>query len=133
MLIYCDSVIMIYYFDGDPALKARAVQRVDGLLAAGDQIAVSHLSRLECRLKPLRTGNAASLALYDDFFAHPSVQIVPITPAVFDRATMIRATLNFKLADALHLAAAVEAGCDLFLTNDTRLGRFQDIAVEILP
>ena len=74
-----------------------------------------------------------TLALYDDFFALPNVQIVPITQAVFDRATLIRATLNFKLADSLHLAAAVEAGCDLFLTNDTQLGRFPDITVEILP
>jgi uncharacterized protein len=133
MLIYCDSVILIYYYEGDPALKARAVRRITDLLTVGDRIAVSQLSRLECRLKPLRTGNATSLALYDDFFADPSVQIVPIDQAVFDRATLIRASLNFKLADSLHLAAAVEAGCDLFLTNDTRLGRFSDIPVEILP
>jgi len=52
---------------------------------------------------------------------------------VFDRATVIRATNNFKLADSLHLAAAVEAGCDRFLTNDNRLSVFTDIAVEVLP
>ena len=32
-----------------------------------------------------------------------------ITPAVFDRATLIRAKHNFKLGDSLHLAAAVGA------------------------
>ena len=30
-------------------------------------------------------------------------------------------------------AAAVEVGCDRFLTNDTRLSAFADIAVEVLP
>ena len=133
MLIYCDTVIIVYRFEGDPPFKPRANQRLADLQSAGDTIAVSHLTRLECRLLPIRRGDAATLALYDGFFADPSVQLVPITQAVFDRATLIRATLNFKLADSLHLAAAVEAGCDLFLTNDTRLGRFSDIPVEILP
>lgn len=133
MLIYVDSVILIYYYDGAPPLKARAVRRITDLRAAGDRIAVSDLSRLECRLKPMRTGNASSLALYDRFFALPDVQLVPIDGAVFDRATVIRAIHNFKLADALHLAAAAEAGCDRFLTNDMRLSRYTDVPVEILP
>ena len=131
MLIYLDSVI--YHIGGDPPFRARANKRIADLESAGDRFAVSHLSRLECRLRPIRIGDAAALALYDDFFALPNVQIVPITQAVFDRATLIRATFNLKLGDALHLAAAVEAGCDRFLTNDTALARFPDIPVEILP
>jgi predicted nucleic acid-binding protein len=61
------------------------------------------------------------------------VQIVPITTAVFDRATLIRAAHNFKLGDSLHLAAATEAHCDRFLTNDARLAAFTAIPVEVLP
>jgi predicted nucleic acid-binding protein len=37
------------------------------------------------------------------------------------------------LADALHLAAAIEFGCDVFLTNDNQLAAFPDIAIEVLP
>jgi hypothetical protein len=33
----------------------------------------------------------------------------------------------------LHLAAAIEAGCDRFLTNDNRLTTFPDLPVEVLP
>ena len=133
MLVYLDSVIVIYRMEGDPPFKIRANQRISDLESAGDRFAVSHLSRLECRLRSIRNGNAVMLAQYDAFFALPHVQIVPITQAVFDRATLIRATFNFKLADSLHLAAAVEAGCDLFLTNDAALSRFTGIPVEILP
>lgn len=39
----------------------------------------------------------------------------------------------YSLADSLHLAAAVEAGCDRFLTNDQRLAAFPDMTVELLP
>ena len=78
-------------------------------------------------------GDTGRLVLYDAFFVRPDVRILPISPAVFDRATLIRAAHGFKLGDSLHLAAAAEAGCDRFLTNDTRLSAFTDITVEVLP
>jgi predicted nucleic acid-binding protein len=56
-----------------------------------------------------------------------------LTTAVVDRATVIRGRYRFKTPDALHLAAAIEAGCQTFLTNDARLGGFPDLTVEALP
>ena len=123
----------MYFFDYTGPFNTRAVNRIAALRAAGDQIAVSDLSRLECRVKPLKLGDTRKLATYDAFFAQPDVDLMPINTAVFDRATEIRATHNFKLADSLHLPAAVEGGCGRFLTNDTRLASFPDIPVEVLP
>jgi predicted nucleic acid-binding protein len=40
---------------------------------------------------------------------------------------------RYGLANAFHLAAAVEFGCDVFLTNDNQLANFPDITVEVLP
>lgn len=133
MRVYGDSVIWIYYLEGQPAFQARAVARLTALWSAGDKMAISDLVRLECRMRPIQLGDASGLADFDDLFAQPNVELVPITSAVFDRATVIRATYNFKLADSIHLAAAIEAGCDLFLTNDSRLASFPDIPVEVLP
>ena len=133
MLVYCDSLIPIYYFDHTGLFNVRATNRLTALATAGDHIAVSDLVRLECRVKPVKTGDTAKQAVFDAFFARPDVRLVPITTAVFDRATLIRASHNFKLGDSLHLAAAAEAGCDRFLTNDTRLSSFTDITVEVLP
>jgi predicted nucleic acid-binding protein len=133
MLIYCDSVILIYFLDTVGPLNVRAVSRMAAMRAAGDVAAFSDRSRLECRVKPLRLGAATTLADFDAFFTRPDVRLLPITPAVFDRATLIRAAHNFKLGDSLHRAAAVEAGCDRFLTNDRRLSSFADITVEVLP
>jgi predicted nucleic acid-binding protein len=133
ILIYCDSMILMYFFDHAGTFNVRASNRLAALAAAGDRIAVSPLVRLECRVKPIMMGDAARLARYDAFFARPDVCMLAITPAVFDRATIIRATYQFKLGDSLHLAAAVEASCDRFLTNDTRLSAFTGIAVEVLP
>jgi predicted nucleic acid-binding protein len=133
MLIYLDTAILIYFYEGTPPFQARAAARLAALAAAGDGVAASDLSRLECRVKPIRLGDAAALAVYDGFFARPDVTLVPITAAVFDRATTIRATRNYGLADSLHLAAAIAGGCHRVLTNDHRLGGFPDIPVEVLP
>ena len=133
MIIYWDSVITIYLLDHSGSFQTRARARLATLEKAGDQIAVSDLSRLECRIKPVRTGDAASLTQFDAFFARPDVQRVPLSTAVYDRATLLRATYNFKLGDSLHLAAAIEAGCDLLLTNDHRLSKCTEIRIEVLP
>jgi predicted nucleic acid-binding protein len=133
MRIYSDSVILIYYLEGDASFKARATARLGALWAAGDIVVISDLVRLECRVRPIRLGDATALSQYDGLFARANVERVAITTAVFDRATAIRATSSFSLADSLHLAAAVEGGCDLFLTNDSRLSQFTDILVEALP
>lgn len=133
MLVYCDSVILMYFFDHVGPLNLRATNRLAALAGAADTLACSDLVRLECRVKPIQTGDAAKLGVYDAFFARPDVQHVLITRPVFELATLIRAAHKFKLADSLHLAAAIEGGCNLFLTNDARLSAFADIPVEVLP
>ena len=133
MLVYSDSVILMYFFDHTGPFNFRATARLASLAAAKDRLAISHLVRLEYRIKPLKAGDTVKLTLFDAFCVRPDVRLVPITTAVFDRATVIRATHNFKLGDSLHLAAAVGAGCDRFLTNDARLAAFPDIPVEVLP
>jgi predicted nucleic acid-binding protein len=60
------------------------------------------------------------------------LDVLPVPPVVCDRAARIRAQYGFKPLDSLHLAAAVEHRCTLFLTRDARLKRFTDVAVEIL-
>src|SRR5438876_2269842 len=110
MLIYCDSVILMYFFDHVGPFNIRATHRLAAMATARDQIAISDLVRLEYRVLPLKAGDTAKLAIFDTFCSHPDVRVVPITAAVFERATVIRATHGFKLADSLHLAAAVEAG-----------------------
>lgn len=133
MLIYLDSVILIYFLDAAGPLHHRASQRLARLHAEGDRVAVSDLTRLECRVHPIQQADRTRLAIFDGFFAQPDVTTVPLSPAVYDRATLIRARFAFKTIDALHLAAAIESGCSSMLTNDTRLARFPDLTVEVLP
>src|SRR2546421_202086 len=79
------------------------------------------LTRLECRVKHLKTGDTALLQDFDDYFTGAITEVVTLSSQVMDRATDIRARHGFKTPDAIHLAAALVAGCDVFLTNDHRL------------
>ncbi len=92
----------------------------------------SRLSRLECRSKPMRTGDAATLAQFDVFFAGVELILLEVTSAVVERATEFRAKYNLKTPDALHYATAVEAGVAVFLTGDRGLEKCSEVPVEIL-
>jgi predicted nucleic acid-binding protein len=133
MLVYLDSVICIYAVEGAPSFKARARARLAAMRAAADHPAISDLTWLEGRVKPMRLGDAVALADMEAFLTGSDVVRVPLPTAVYERACRIRAFHHYKLGDALHLAAAVESSCDLFLTNDHRLSSFPDIPVEVLP
>lgn len=61
-----------------------------------------------------------------------------VSPELPSRGPSIPTGFSFwtnvhKLADVLHPAVAIEGRCNLFLTNDHRLGGFLALTVEVLP
>jgi predicted nucleic acid-binding protein len=82
MVVYCDSVILIYWLDQMGPFHLRAENRMQVLQAAGDGIAISDLTRLECRVGALKRKDAVALASFHKFFARPEVRIVPLTAAI---------------------------------------------------
>jgi uncharacterized protein len=131
-MVFLDANPVIYLIEQPADLGPKATARVAVLLANGERLAVSDLVRMECQVGPLKANDAALLAKYTTFFGSPDLDVLPVSPAVCDRAARIRAQYGFKPLDSLHLAAAVEHGCTLFLTSDAQLKRFPDIPVEIL-
>jgi predicted nucleic acid-binding protein len=127
--VYLDAAPVIYAVEQVPLYAAA----VDARLSTAEVVqVVSDLTRMECRVKPLRDGNSDLLKDYDDYFEGAVTEIVALSREVIDGATAIRAQYGLKTPDAIHLAAAVVSGCDVFLTNDHRLDRFPDIAVEVI-
>ena len=127
--IYLDATIVIYLVEQVSPFAAAVEAR---LRQTGIVLVASELTRLECRVKPLRLGDVNLLRNYDEFFNTAVSEITPLSADVIDRATAIRAPYGFKTPDAIHLAAAVVSGCDVFLTNDSQFDRFTDIKVELV-
>jgi predicted nucleic acid-binding protein len=89
------------------------------------------MSVLECRVKPLREGNAALLKRYDDFFA--SVRIVELSAAVVDAATLLRARDGLKTPDALQAASAfVASESPVFVTVDAGFAKVSGLDLRLI-
>lgn len=123
--VYLDSAPVIDLVEQVLPFYTRLLQ----VIQSADVLIVSDLTRLECRVLPLRVANHSLLADYDAFFTTQVSEVVSLTSAILDKATEIRAFHRYSVADSIHLAAAIVSGCDLFLTNDLRLTGFDEIQV----
>lgn len=131
-MIYADANVIIRLLEGDAATRAPLETRLLPFRGTTGFLYTSRLSWLECRVKPLRANDTKLLGLYDAFFASAEVEVLELTREVVEKATVLRATLNVKTPDALHLGAAVLSGAKVFLTGDKALVRCKEIAVEVL-
>ena len=114
------------YLDAAPTIyrvEAREpwAGRIEAVISTVSDLTLvaSELTRLECLVLPVRTADTLLQQRYERLFDR--MTLLPMTRAVFERATDLRATHSLKTPDALHLACAIENGCDEFWTNDERL------------
>jgi hypothetical protein len=86
--VYLDAAPVIYAVEQVPLYAAA----VDARLSTAEVVqVVSDLTRMECRVKPLRDGNSDLLKDYDDYFEGAVTEIVALSREVIDGATAIRA------------------------------------------
>ncbi len=127
-----------------PPTRSGRKTNLDALEQAGHRFAISELTRTECLVPVFGPGSGQRLSDFFRFFHEPNLRTLSLTAAMHVRASAIRGghtypaippaqPKRYGLADALHLAAAIEFGCDVFLTNDNQLANFPDITVEELP
>ncbi len=129
MLYYLDTVIVIDAVEGNPADQQRAFNQLAALEQAGHRFAINELTLIECLVPVLGPGDGQRLSDFFQFFNGPNLRTLGSTAATYARASAIWGGHTFRaippaqpkrygLAHALHLATAIEFGCDVFLTND---------------
>lgn len=121
--VYLDSNIVIYIVERSPAhagVVTEALRR-----APEATLVTSDLVRMECLVGALRRPDTAIRDRYTAFLDRTLG--APLGRDAFLRAAELRAALGLKTPDALHLAAALEAGCEEFWTNDRRLDAAQSL------
>jgi predicted nucleic acid-binding protein len=132
-MLFLDACALIYRFEGGAPFRDACV-RLLGELAAqqpGSPVAVSRLSVLECRVKPLREGDTALLARYESFFS--ACHIVELSAAVVERATALRVRHGLKTPDALQAASALALPAPVcFVTGDAGFARIAELDVRLI-
>lgn len=130
MIAFLDASAVIYAVEGvskwAEAVKheLRRLARSDQAASKGLRLAISRLSWLECRVRPLRQRDATTLARFDAFFQHRDLEWVELSPAVVEHATLLRAEHNLRTPDALQVASCLQLGADaVMVTGDAALQR----------
>jgi predicted nucleic acid-binding protein len=133
MTLFLDANVIIYLIEGAREFQTRAADRIASFLkgAPSSRMAVSRLSWLECRVRPLREKNQKALDAYESFFAEPDLIIIDLTAPVIETATQIRATVGFSTPDALQAACALQIpGTVQVISNDVRFQKISGLTVE---
>lgn len=124
---------MIYYVEKNPRyfpLVQSVFDRIDdGLLVA----ATSPITLAECCVIPYRLKLPNLQQTFFDIIVHgENTLFSPIDETIAIKAAELRAQYNLTLTDAVQIAVALEANCELFLTNDLKLKRISEIQVLVL-
>lgn len=131
--LFLDACALIYRFEGAAEFRNAMARRVAQLTQgkAKVRLAVSRLSLLECRVKPLREGDIRTLRHYDDFFAE--VEIVEIDAEVITEATRLRALHGLKTPDAIQAASSLVWQPDaVFVTGDQAFRKVPTLNVQLI-
>jgi predicted nucleic acid-binding protein len=94
--------------------------------------AVSRLTWLECRVRPMKHNESATLAAFDAFFARPDLVWVELTRDVVELAAAIRVRHGLRTPDALQAASCLQLGQHVFLTGDQTFKRVAGLNVRLL-
>lgn len=120
--VYVDANVFIYVVE-QSVEHAGFVGGLLDLLDAGESEAVtSELTLAEVLVKPFESGRTDIAEIYEEMIAPSAwLSVVPVERAILVEAARLGPALGLRLPDAIHVASAVAARCDLFLTNDRRI------------
>ena len=135
MFAFLDASALIYLVEGAEPFASRARRAVSDLAGQEPSVAValSRLTWLESRVRPLREGDAEVLEAFDAFFQRPDIVWIELSAQVIELATEIRARTSLKTPDALQAACCLQLGADhLFVTGDAAFRKVAALNVKVL-
>ena len=132
-LLYIETAPFIYFTEQRAGYFEKMVALFTYVNQAEIQVITAALTLTETLIKPLQNEDQDLVEQYRSlFYGTEGITTVSITPQVGDRAAHLRAAYGLKTPDALHIATAMGAGCDAFLTNDLGLKRVTELSILIL-
>jgi predicted nucleic acid-binding protein len=120
--VYLDTNVFIYAVEAVAAYADVIVALFD--LIAGGEVAVftSELTLAESLAKPFEAGRNDIVEVYEEMLSPSSwLSVLSVERDILIEAARLQARLVLRLPDAIHVATAAAAGCDVLLSNDRRL------------
>ena len=132
-VIFLDTAPVIYFVEQNPEFSPKAQQVFERLDDGNLTAVVSPITLAECLVLPYKQKKVEIAKVFTELLANSdSVLFYPIDEVIADKAADLRARYNLTLTDAFQLAIAIQAECDVFLTNDADLKRVKEIPILVL-
>ena len=117
--IFIDSMIFVYALEDHPhyaPLSVAVLQHVESGRCPG---VTSALTLAELLTAPARSGDRGAMRDYELYLTNfPHLAILPFTADMAGLVARLRATTGLRTPDAIQLAVARTAGCDVIVSND---------------
>lgn len=116
--VYLDTNPIIYLTEGNTAFKASIASLFAEFERAEARLITSELALTEALVLPLRQADVELVAVYERLF-DDLIEALPVSREVLIMAARLRAeTPALRTPDAIHLATALLARADVFLSSD---------------
>ena len=119
--IFLDTNFFVYLIEGSSSRAAKAKRLLQAFSTRRDEVLTSVMTLGEILVKPMKNSDHALIAQYWRIFKGQGVSVLPFVEDAAEAFARIRTETSVKPPDAIQLATAATAGCDMFLTNDDRL------------
>jgi predicted nucleic acid-binding protein len=131
--LYIETAPLIYYVEENSTYVAK----MDAIIEAVEDVLIEAVSSViiltEVLPQPIKMGNTKLEQEYRNILLHSGgFGLLPVTAQMAESAAELRARYNLRTADALHVATAIAAGCDAFLTNDGGIKHVAEITILVL-
>lgn len=132
-LVGIDSVLFIYIFEKDHALAKKAKLILKNIEVGNLNGIFSSIGLIEVLTGPKKMGNQNLAFQYKTLISNiPNLTIIGINESIVELASDLRAKYGIKTPDAIHIATAIDAKADKFITNDKKLKKIKEIKIELL-
>ena len=91
------------------------------------EVVASVITEAELLVRPNREGNLEATERIADLLSEDGISVLPVTRQIARSAALLRARHGLKLPDAIIVATAIGARCDVIVGNDDRWHRIGEI------
>ncbi len=117
-----DTSVFIYHLEAHPDYLALTQEIFTWVTSGQKQAVTSAITLMEINVRPLQLGRKDIARQYEALLVNlPNLTIVPVDRDVACKAASLRAEFKVRPADALQVAACLDHGAQVFVTNDHHL------------
>src|SRR5579862_3532618 len=125
-----DTMLFVYHFEEHSQFGPAAARLLQAAEHDQLRLVTSVLTLMEVLVVPKRERQEQLCRRYHELFASfPQLTVLPIDESIAEVASDLRSTYTLRTPEALHLATAIVAGAEAFVTEDRRLSNVAAIRV----